>query len=97
VAGMSQGTYSGHLNTIADTLQADLGIKLMPAKLQAHSGSSGANQAAINAAIAAGGTNIVTGPDLTSLYADDPYHLTSEGNILAAASLWSTALNAAVP
>jgi hypothetical protein len=97
VAGMAQGTYSGHLNTIADTLQADLGIKLMPAKLQAHSGSSGANQAAINAAIAAGGTNIVTGPDLTSLYADDPYHLTSEGNILAAASLWSTALNAAVP
>jgi hypothetical protein len=97
LAGMAQGTYAGHLNTIADALQADLGIKLMPAKLQAHSGSSSVNIAAINAAIAAGGTNIVTGPDLTTLYADDPFHLTSDGNIVAAASLWSAAITAAVP
>jgi hypothetical protein len=98
VAGMSQATYNGHLDTIANAINADLGVKLMPCKLQTFSAATGPQQAAINAAIAEAwgdNTNVLTGPDLTGLTADDTFHLKSNANLSAAAALWWTSLQGA--
>lgn len=96
-AAMSQATYSGYLVTLANAVFADLGIKLMPCKLQTFTHATQANQDKINAAIGAnwGIGNVLTGPDLTGITADDAYHLTSNANLASAATLWWNALKAA--
>ena len=98
VASMSQATYNGHLDTIANALMTDLGIKLMPCKLQTFTAATQPQQDAINAAITEAwgdNANVLTGPDLTGLAADDTFHLKTDGKLASAAALWWTALQAA--
>lgn len=98
-AGMTQATFNGHLDTIANAVYSDLGIKLMPAKSQACVGFS---VTAINAAIAEAwgdNSNVLTGPDLSGLTADNDdglgVHLISNSNIDSAAALWLAAIETA--
>lgn len=98
INGMTQATYNGYLDTIANAVQADLGIPLMACKLQNSSGIADANEAAINAAIAeawADNANVLQGPDLSDLGSDDAYHLQSDAKLLTAAGRWWTAIAAA--
>jgi hypothetical protein len=95
LSGMSQATYNGHLDTIADALQADLGIKLVACKLQ---DCSGADVTAINAAIAeawADNANVIPGADLSDIETDDEYHLKTDAKLQEAANRWWAALQAA--
>lgn len=97
-AGMTQATYNGHLDTIANAVFTDLGVKLMPCKLQTCTGVSQIAQDRINAAIAeawADNANVLTGPDLTGLVSDDGNHLKSDANLAAAGALWWNALETA--
>jgi hypothetical protein len=97
VNSMSQATYSGHLVTIANAVQADLGVKLMPCKLQNCSGATAPNQANINNAIGAnwGVGNVLAGPDFTDIASDDAFHLKTDAKLLTAAQRWWAALQTA--
>lgn len=95
-----QATYNTRLDTIANAWVADTGCKIMPAKLHNSSGLSDVNEAAINAAIGdawADNSNVLTGPDLTSITSDDAFHPTSNTKLQAAADLWVTAIETALP
>lgn len=97
-AGMSQATYNGHLDTIANAVMTDLGIPLMPCKLQNSSIITDANELAINAAIAEAwgdNANVLDGPDFSDITSDDDYHLKTNGNLQTAADRWFTAIDAA--
>jgi hypothetical protein len=102
-AGMAQVNYSTHLNTLANALFADLGVPLIPCKLQhIDSRATEPQQAAINNAIgAAWGTgHILTGPDLSGLDCTNPavssdgVHVTTNGGLTSAANLWGAILEA---
>jgi hypothetical protein len=96
VNGVSQASYEASLDILSNAIFADLGVKLIPAKLQNCQAISPGNQAAINAAIAAkwGTGNVLTGPDLSGLITDDEYHLRTNGKLSSAAALWWAALQA---
>lgn len=77
LSGMSQATYNAHLDTLANAINTDLGIKLMPCKLL---NCSGADVTNINAAIAEAwgdNTNVLRGPDLSNIPSDDNFHATT--------------------
>lgn len=103
-AGMAQATYQAHLHTIADAIFADLGVKLMPCKLQHISTgiASQPGQDAINAAIGAawGVANVLTGPDLTGIdctdgaVSSDGVHVTTDAGLASVSALWATKINA---
>ena len=99
INGMSQADYNGYLDTIANAVQADLGVPLMACKLQNSSGiADDPNEAAINAAIGeawADNANVLEGPDLSDLGSDDAYHLQTDENLATAAGRWWTAIAAA--
>lgn len=91
-AATLQATYQAALATIAATIHADLGCKLMPCKLQ-----DGTSYPTVNGAIAAewaSDANVLTGPDLSDLQGDG-LHLLLNGPIQEAAARWWMALAAA--
>lgn len=99
---MSGAAYNTYLDTIADAIATDIGCKLMPCKFQTSPAYPQANQDIINAAIGTAwsdNANVLTGPDLTILTADNDdgfnVHLISDANVQAAASLWWTAIKTA--
>jgi hypothetical protein len=94
---MSQSTYTADLAAIAAAIHSDLGVKLVPAKLQ--SGGTYASQSnlnTVNAAIAAewaGDANVAGGADLSGLTVDDGFaHLQSDANMASAGQLWWNSL-----
>lgn len=98
-AGMSQATYNGHLQSVANAVKADLGVNLIPCKFQTCTATApAAGQAAVWAAIAAGGTNITVGPDLTPIVTDsaDGYHLNANMPLSRAADKWVPSIQAAL-
>lgn len=99
IAAMDQATYNSHLDTIANTIYEDLGIKLMACKLQNSSGIADTpNESAINAAIEEAwndNTNVLEGPDLSDIGSDDAYHLQSDAKLLTAAQRWWAAIETA--
>lgn len=97
-AGMSQATYNGHLDTIANAVMADLGVPIMPCKLQNSSIITDGLEAAINAAIAEAwgdNANVKTGPDFSDITSDDDYHFKTDAHLLTAADRWFVAIDAA--
>lgn len=98
-AGMSQATYNGHLDTIANALMADRGIKLMPCVMQTISnGATTEQQNAIrNATVEAwtDNANVLVGPDLSDLTSDDTAHLQTDEKLAIAAERWWVAIEAA--
>lgn len=98
INGNTQATYNSQLDTLANAINTDLGVKLMPCKFQRCSGITDANENTINAAIAEAwgdNANVLTGPDLTGLNSNDSLHLQSDVNLSAAAALWWTAIETA--
>lgn len=92
--GTSQASYNSQLDTIANAVNSDLSIKIMPCKLQGIDG----DESAVNAAISEAwgdNANVLTGPDLSGLTSDDGAHLISNSNIDSAAALWLAAIETA--
>lgn len=96
INGTPQATYNTRLDTIADTIQSDLGVKIMPCKLQICNVVP-VFEAAINAAIAQAwvdNVNVLTGPDLSDITAEDDFHILSDALLLTVANRWVAALQA---
>ncbi len=98
LSAVSQATYNANLDAVADAVQADRGIKLMPCRLQTCGAISDVNEAAIRAAIIeaeGNNSNIEPGPDLQGITTDiDGLHLNGDAKLISAAELWATAINA---
>lgn len=94
LAGTTTETYFARLSVLAAAIQSDLGVKMIPAKLQ-HTPEYAAGLMNVNEAIARSwieGGNFVPGPDLSDLSADEGFHLRSDANIRTAALRWWHAL-----
>jgi len=90
---MSQATYNAYLDSLANALNTDLGVKLMPCKLQN-------NLSVVNAAVAeawADNSNVLTGPDLSGISTppEDSVHIVTTAKLQSAADLWWAAFKAA--
>jgi len=105
-AGMSAVDYNAYLDTLANAVNTDLGVKLIPCKLHNIVGAATPtavtedNWNAINSAIGtawADNANVLTGPDLSSLTAEDTahMHLTGDVALLAAGQAWFAAVKLA--
>lgn len=99
---MTQTDYATYLASLATAIQSDLGIPLIPCKLQ-HCDITHITQVqqdTINAAISSkwGVGNVVTGPDLTGINTlpEDNVHLTTDAKLSSAAGLWWTAIKNAM-
>lgn len=93
---MPRATYNAHLDTIANAVMADLGVKLMPCKLLNTTLPVG-DQANIDNAIGdawADNPNVATGPDLNSIAADDAYHYIDDATVTSVVAAWAAILNA---
>jgi hypothetical protein len=90
ISGVSQATYNGHMDTIANAVDADLGVKLIPAKLQ----NITQDETAVNAAIGeawSDNANVLTGPDLFTVV-NDGLHVISSAALQDAAERWAAIL-----
>lgn len=95
IAGTSRASYNAQLDTLANTVMTNLGIKTMPFRLQACGSIPDANEALIRGAIddaVADNTNVVAGPDLSDLVADDGFHIRTDVNLAIVSSRAYTAL-----
>lgn len=95
----TEATYEAALNTLADTIYADLGVTLVPVRLQNSSGISDVAESYVNSAIQAvwaANDHVVAGPWLTDLPSDDAYHLKTDAHLATAASRWWNALDLGV-
>lgn len=89
-AGLSQSAINTYIDTFANAVYADLGVKVMFFKLQNCSGASVAN---VNAAILeaeADNANVIVGPDLNDIATDDEWHIqTSEKLATVNGRVWA--------
>lgn len=88
-------TYNSRLDTVANTINADLGVKLMACKLQICPGVLPVFEAAINTAIGdawGDNANVLTGPDLSDITAEDDFHIRTDGLVQTVADRWKAAL-----
>lgn len=100
IAGTVPATFNAELDTIANTIMADLGVKSMVCKIQDLSAyPPGYDESAINAAIGtawADNANILAGPDFSNITpSTDGLHFVTDAELLEAATRWWAALNAA--
>lgn len=95
LAFMSQATYNGHLDTIANDLQSDRGIKLMSCLLQNSSGIPDVDEQKIRDAVTeavGNNSNVLLGPNFSAIGSDDAYHFTSNTTVDNAGALWADAI-----
>lgn len=98
-ASMSQATYFNHFTNLTANVMSDLGIKVMPCKLQRCSGIPDVREDAINAAFGqawVSDSNTLTGPDLSGIDSDDAFHLQTDFKLQEAADLWWATIEAAL-
>lgn len=97
ISAMSQATYNGHLDTLANAIQTDRSIKLMSCLLQNSSGITDGNEANIRAAVTeavGNNANVLDGPDFSAIGSDDAYHFTTNTKVDNAGALWASAIAA---
>lgn len=95
---MEESTYNGHIDTFANSVYADLGIKVMQCKLQNCSGIDDAYESAINTAIGTAwsdNANMLTGPDFSDIGSDDAYHFQTSDKLTTAGSRWLASIKTA--
>ncbi|HEX3052698.1 MAG TPA: sialate O-acetylesterase [Aggregatilineaceae bacterium] len=96
-SGTDQATYNTGLDTVANTINGDLGVKLMACKLEDLSAYGiGYDESTINAAIAEAvgdNANVLAGPDLSGITpGGDHLHFTTNAELATLAGLWWAAL-----
>jgi len=100
LAAMSQATYNGHLDAIANAIKEDLGCPMMPCKLQDCTGATPSRDVSdVNAAIAEAwvdNNNVIPGPDFSDISPSvDGLHFKTNSELQTAASRWWSALRSA--
>lgn len=94
-SAMSQATYNGHLDTIANALRTDVDCPLVACLLQNSTGLTNTDEQKIRDAVseaAADNANVYLGPDLSDLSSDDDYHLKQTAKLETAGQRWAAAL-----
>lgn len=94
-AGVSQATYNSNLDTIANTINSELGIKLMVCRLQDSTGITDVFETNIdNAIVQAYGdnANVLVGPNLRGITSEDAFHIVSDGLGETVGGLWASSL-----
>lgn len=95
-ASVAQATYVANMNIIIAAFLADLGVKLIICKLQTCGGIGDAAELEIRNGIQQlwdTNANVIQGPDLVSIVADDGLHAQTDAHLLTAATLWFDAVN----
>lgn len=93
-ASITKAAYETAINNLANSIYSDLGVPLLPAKLQTSS-TAAWNATNVNNAITDAATSndhILPPVDLSALSTDDADHLKSNANLAAAAALWSAGI-----
>lgn len=91
-AGVAEAIYNANLDTIVDSIKAELGVNTMVCKLQNCTGPTPTNLAKIQDAIVTAwgdNANVLTGPDLSDITTDDAYHIQNDINVAIAAGRWA--------
>lgn len=94
-AGNTQSYYYNYFSTLASSYLSDLGVKIMPCKLQNSTAILDAQETEILNAIGQAWldtSTTLTGPDFSDINSNDSFHLKSNGNLSTAASRWYTAI-----
>jgi hypothetical protein len=94
LSGMAEATYNAYLDTLADAVNADQGIKLMACKIH---NISDRNETNVNNAIGTAwgdNANVLEGPDFSAYVADGDLHFSSQADIDHQASEWWAAIEA---
>lgn len=102
---MSEATYNGHLDTLANAIRTDMGVKIMPCKLQ--DCGDGLDETNVNNAIGTAWTdnsNVLRGPDLHGIVADENVwdgvtyhvHIVSDAKLRQVSDLWAVAMMTAI-
>lgn len=89
---MAEATYNGHLDTIANAINTDTGLKLMACLWQHITTTADANQDAIRTAIStawADNANVLEGPTLSDMEQDDGWHLKTNAKLTEAGQRWA--------
>jgi hypothetical protein len=92
---LDQVTYNSRLDTLANSINSDLSVKVMPCKFQHCTGIATSYQNVILAAIAEAwgdNTNIFAGPDLSDIDSDDSAHITTNTKLVTIANRWATSI-----
>ncbi|MDQ3008820.1 MAG: hypothetical protein M3Q81_04465 [bacterium] len=89
----TQADYNSRLDTIANAVMNDLGIPLLPARLQECNFDASALRAAVDEAVA-DNPNIKAGPDLSDIACapEDTVHLLPNAKLSTAATRWWNAI-----
>lgn len=95
-ASMDTATYQAAFQAFADAVFADLGVKVIPARLQKGNDYNASQQAQIvNAIINVENTaHVGTGPDLSGLTSDSGDHFLLDASVATVAGLWWNAIKA---
>jgi len=94
-AGTAEATYNAALDAIANQINSDLSVKLMPCKLQ---DCTDLDETAVNNAIGTAwvdNDNVLAGADLHGIATDDTYHLKTDEKLESAAVLLWAAIKTA--
>lgn len=94
----SQTVYNARLNTFANTVHAQLGVKVLWARLQNSAGALDFAEDTINAAIndaIANNSNVLAGPDLRIYHSEDEFHFRTNVAINNLAQAWVGSINSA--
>jgi hypothetical protein len=95
LVSMSQATYNGYIDTLANAVFVDVHARLMPCLLQHSTALSPTDEQKIrDAVVEAAGDNhhVRLGPDLSGITSDDAYHIQGNGKLATAGNAWSDAL-----
>lgn len=97
LGGDSQASYNASLDSIANAIMADLGVPLIPCKLQQCYDRDVTN---VNAAIGeawANNPNVKAGPDLSDLtpVTANDVHFRTDAEMITVGGRWATAIRAA--
>lgn len=101
VLGTAEATYNTGLDTVANAVQTDLGVKMVVCKLQDLSAYNGGyDESVVNAAIATAwgdNANVLQGPDFSDITPSvDGVHFKTDAELQTAADRWWTAIAAAL-
>lgn len=98
IDGSSSATYNSRLDTLANAINTDHGVKLVAVRLQNSTGILDTFEdnirLAVNTAIG-DNPNVLAGPDLSDMNSDDSFHIQTDPHIATAAARWVTAIEAA--
>lgn len=88
---LSFASYNSRFDSLANSINRDLGVKIMPCLLQNSQALEDAKEDTIRLATSqawSDNANVFEGPDFSDITSDDTYHLMTDAKIDSAANRW---------